>query len=454
MGLALLLCLAFLPCLALAQQNAAPSSATLFDRLTYQPSLKAGERDPNGKLITGTEIMNIVPFQGRLYASNDLWMERDPNVPKGCQVLVLDSPKGKWKVDHQFAKNNLRLVSLKSVTFTTDDRGKGITPVSMLMAAPDVAIGGTVEIFSLYDETAPWTSMPLGTATVYSTTRAIGFHHDAVTGVDLVFAGNDTLGTLRGVYDPRAPGRIRWDKTPEFPVPPDERVMGFCNCNGVCYCATTKCIFRRTDGKFPSWQQVYSCPKEKKAVGIRGLTAIPNPSGEGESLLFAALRKVRRLDVNGFKETIELDMPAFLTEQRGSDVAFALAAYNEFLPYTLPGTGETVWLFGFESSYPPRALRTPKAADLRLFVREDVIPNWHFDARAFYFIRRVNHGTVTYTTEEVTDPLNPTLVSVRAIAVSPFPEDKGKAFYFCGFDCNSIPSHNTAWIYRATIAGD
>jgi hypothetical protein len=44
-----------------------------------------------------------------------------------------------------------------------------------------------------------------------------------------------------------------------------------------------------------------------------------------------------------------------------------------------------------------------------------------------------------------------TLVSVRAIAASPFAEDRGRAFYFAGFDCNSIPSHNTAWIYRGEM---
>jgi len=51
----------------------------------------------------------------------------------------------------------------------------------------------------------------------------------------------------------------------------------------------------------------------------------------------------------------------------------------------------------------------------------------------------------------VTDPRQPTLVSVRAIAVSPFAEDRGRAFYFAGFDCNSVPSHNTAWIYRGEM---
>ena len=259
--------------------------------------MQAGGSDTNGKILAGTEIMNIVPFGGKLYAANSLWMESDPNVPKTCQILVLDSPKGKWKVDHQFGAGHLRLACVKPVTFTTDDKGNAIAPVSILLAAPDVAANNTVEIFTRDDETSTWVPSFLGTASRYSTTRAIGFHHDKVTGVDLIFAGNDTLGTLRGVYDPHATGRIRWEKTPEFPVPEGERVMGFCDCNGVCYCATTRTIFKRADGPTAAWQQVYSCPEETSPVGIRGLTSVANPSGEGESLLFAALSRVRRLEV-------------------------------------------------------------------------------------------------------------------------------------------------------------
>jgi hypothetical protein len=381
-------------------------------------------------------------------------MESDPKIPKACQILVLDSPKGKWKVDHQFAPNNLRLAYLKPFTFTTDAQGKAIQPESILLAAPDVGINGTVKIFSRNDNTSKWEAMELGRAVRYSTTRAIGFHHDKITGVDYVFAGNDTLGTLRGVYDPHITGRIRWNKTPEFTFPPDERVMNFCVCNGVCFCATTKKIFRRTDGHTATWEQIYSCPQEIKPVGIRGLTSVPNPTG-GESLLFAALSKVRCLDVNqGYKETIELDMPAMLSEQRGIKVSFVLAAYNEFLPVKIPGSEEAVWLFGFESCYPQKAAQS--APQRQFFVKET--PPRYYDAGAFYFIRRITKDgakyTVKYTTAEVTDPRKPVLVAVRAVAPSPFAEDRQPVFYFGGFDCNFIPSHNTAWIYRAELGGN
>jgi poly(A) polymerase len=423
--------------------SAAPSSTSL----DFRPSFAAGTRDDDGRLLAGTEIMHLVPHQGRLYAANSLWMERDPAVPKACQVLVLAAPDGRWKLDHQFASNNLRLASLKEVTFSSDGRGGAIRPVTLLLAAPDVAAGGTIEIFSRDDEAGTWAPMAVGRAGRYSTTRALGLHRDSTTGVDRIFAGNDTRGILSGVYDPGAPGRIRWQPTPEFPVPGEERAMGFCNANGVFYVATTRGIFRRTDGPTPVWTQVYSCPGEKSPVGIRGLTAVPNPAGAGESLLFAALSKVRRIDpADGFKETIELDMPEFLTGLRGIKVGFALAAYNEFLPCVMPATGERVWLFGFESSYPPAVVEAKPPPDLRLFTREGY--RWYFDARAQYFIRHAEGDRIRYEVAEVTDPRGPTLVAVRAIAESPFPGDRGRAFYFGGFDCNSQPSHHTAWIYR------
>jgi hypothetical protein len=40
---------------------------------------------------------------------------------------------------------------------------------------------------------------------------------------------------------------------------------------------------------------------------------------------------------------------------------------------------------------------------------------------------------------------------VRAIAASPFPEEKG-VYYAGGYDCNEVPAHDTAWIARFFLA--
>jgi hypothetical protein len=116
--LALPLCLAVLVATAHAADNSP------LTHLSFQQSLQSGVRDANGNLITGTEVDFLVPHQGRLYASNCLWTETDPSVPKACQIFVLDSPKGQWRVEREFATGSLRCSVLKEITFATDGRGR------------------------------------------------------------------------------------------------------------------------------------------------------------------------------------------------------------------------------------------------------------------------------------------------------------------------------------------
>ena len=153
----LLFCLAALAATAHAADNSP------LTHLTFQRSLRAGDRDANGKLVTGTEIDFLAPHQGRLYASNCLWAETDPTVPKVCHILVLDSPKGQWRVEREFAPGSLRCSVLKEITFATDGRGRAIAPVTLLLTAPDVK-SGPVEVFCRDDATREWSALLLGCA--------------------------------------------------------------------------------------------------------------------------------------------------------------------------------------------------------------------------------------------------------------------------------------------------
>jgi hypothetical protein len=78
-------------------------------------------------------------------------------------------------------------------------------------------------------------------------------------------------------------------------------------------------------------------------------------------------------------------------------------------------------------------------------------PRAFFAGEARFCIRHAQGANITYELAEITDPQRPMLVSTRVIAISPFPGDQGKALYFGGYDCNSVPSHNTAWIYRGEL---
>jgi len=436
--------------------------ASPFTQLPYQLSMQAGTRDPKGKLICGTEVMHLVPHQGRLYASTSLWMESDVSIPKACQILALDAPKGPWRVEHQFTKKNLRYGSLREVTFSRDAAGKAIAPVPLLLAVPDVIDSG-LKVYCRDDASGGWIASEVGPAAKYATSRAIGLHRDKVTGIERVYVGvgtyekavTDKLGTFGGVYDPAAPGRIRWDKTPEFPTPEGERVMSFCHCNGRFYCATSRHIFQRTDGPAPAWKQIYFCPQETNPSGIRGLSAVPDPGRSGEVMLFVALSKIRRIDpAHEFKETIELDMPEFLTQQLGAKVTYVLAAYNEFLHCAVPGGGKT-WLFGFECSHPAALVNATPRLQKRVQIKEKPEGKKprriYYAGNARYCVRHVRGPDIRYELVEINDPRQPLLVSTRAIAVSPFAEDKGRALYFGGYDCNYVPSHNTGWVYRAEL---
>jgi hypothetical protein len=439
-------------CLAALVATARAADNSPLSHLSFQRSLQSGVRDANGKLITGTEVDFLVPHQGRLYAANCLWLETDPAVPKACQIFVLDSPKGQWREERQFATGSLRCSVLKEITFATDGRGQAIAPVSLLLAAPDVR-SGPVEVFCRDDATGEWSASVLGTATRATNTRSLGLHRDKVTGIDRIFAGNRPLGVVSGVYDPAAPGRIRWDKSAEVQAPAGERVMGFCDCNGIFYCATSRHIYQRADGAAPAWKDVYFCPKEIPSCGLRGLSAVPKPGGSGEVLWFTALGKARRLDPDvGFKETIELDLPVFLTEKLGLKVGFTLSAYNDLLPCTVPGTGEKLWLFGFECCHPAAVVNAHPDLKARAQVRDKPDkPHLCFAGNGRYCIRHAEGACITYELAEITDPREPQLVSTRTLVVSPFPEDQGHALYFGGYDCNGVPSHNTAWVYRGEL---
>ena len=436
-----------------------PSEAPSLTNLSFESTLQAGIKDVNREYINGTEIMRLVPYKGKLYAGTSMWMESDPMIPKVCQILVLDSPKGQWRVERQFIQYNLRLVTLRTVTFTTDYKGNSISPVTMLLAAP-MAGGsyGSLDIFSLDDETGEWVPMTLRILHKANQTRAIGFHHDEVTGVDYVFAGTDVVGTIRGAYDPSVPGRIRWEQSSEFDTPPGERVMGFSDCNGVLYCATSRHIFKRIDGDSPLWEEVYFCAEEIREIGVRGLSAVPNPSGSGEVLIFVAKNKVRRIDPSAdFEEIIELNLLDYLSDLLGlprGSVVYVLAAYNLFVPYTIPQTGEDVWLFGFQTKYRDSFVdKLPP--ELRLAVYShyflEVETPSSYAAEARYFIRHADGENISYEVGEIEDSSEPTLIATRTIAVSPFPGDKGEVLYFGGFDCNFFSAHNTAWIYRGEL---
>ena len=68
-----------------------------------------------------------------------------------------------------------------------------------------------------------------------------------------------------------------------------------------------------------------------------------------------------------------------------------------------------------------------------------------------YFERIQENGNIDYDLYFIEDnqpTLVDTLVAVRSVCISPFPQDQGRVLYAGGFDANGIAANETAWIYR------
>ena len=108
----------------------------------------------------------------------------------------------------------------------------------------------------------------------------------------------------------------------------------------------------------------------------------------------------------------------------------------------MPERGDLL-LIGFEAFIPPQA-PTPRGHSV-----VDV-GYGRLDAGGWYLVRYPNGR---YDLRQITaSPIRgQALVATRSIASSPFPNDAG-ALYFAGYDANKAPAHNTAWIFRASVA--
>lgn len=404
-------------------------------RRVYQ----AGTRDIDGRFMGGTEIMQLVAHLGKLYAVTSTMWDRPGDDPAvGAQILVLDHPERGWRVEHMFDTRPAR-TSLASVTFAVDRRGCVLdTPATMLLAGPSDG-HGAIAVCSRDEASGTWTSQMLATSGRYTSVRCLWSYRDTVTGVDRVFAGTSPNGIYSGAYDAMAPGRLAWDDAPEFSKY-ENRPMAFAVCNGALHVAIKPHLYRRIDGAQPRWELVYTLPEgvSRISCGLRGLTTIPHSSGDGECML-AALEgeQARILQIDprdGYRATIDLDVLDFLERQWSQRPGYAILAYNDMTPVPLPGGNGSALLLGMEATdSTEHQTRHPK-------------DGWR--PEGMYLVRYPDRRYQLCQISDPTEQPMPRLISTRTIAVSPF--DRG-TLYFGGYDPNSVPTHNTAWVYSAPI---
>jgi hypothetical protein len=430
-----------------------PSVAHESFRVSYQ----AGQRGQKRQTPGGTELMNLVAYKGKVYAGTGFWEDvPGEGQSPGPQVLVLDSPGASWREDQVFSERLpngkprfLRVTALGAFTFTSDGQGRPLRePVTMLVAGLGGAGPGRGAVFNRDDDTGKWTELNSGA----STFRALGFYRDPVTKVDRIFAGGGSATSglvLSGVYDPSAPGRIRWDKNPEF-AGFGYRVMAFAECNTRLYFAARSEVYERTvNGPSPKWNKVYSHQLQPAfSEGLRGLTTIPNPEGPGGAML-AALEGVPGLilrinPAGGFSTKVELNIDQFLRDLWGSlPHPYVIAAYNDMPAVRDPETNQMLHVLGMQAHCP-----LPGKTNSAWYLVRDSNGRYSLhevppvDSRPPKYLSLVGNRTLGAA---------PNLVAVRAIVVSPFLEDARRVLYLGGYDADGRDAHNTAWLYRVGL---
>jgi hypothetical protein len=429
----------------------------------FEVSYFAGTTDAAGHFMGGTEIRELVASGGKLFAANGYWEDIPGNDPSpGPQILVLDAAGKPWRVDHAFDERmprgrprHIAVSTLSAATFRTDQNGTVLTRPATRLLATTWDVTGRRTVFMRDGDTGQWSEAFIAQSAprprFLPQIRSFGFHRDRRTGADIAFAG-DTDGIFTGVYDPTAPGQIRWNTTPELStnglgldayagLSRGLRISSFAEAGGRLFAAIGQQVWVREDRAIPSWRHIYTDPNPRfSETGLRGLTAVSEP-GQGEFLL-AAIEGIKsrivRIDPETGVETTDLDLDRLLDTSWGTRVTYVIAAYNGMVKGAHSPAGDDL-LIGLEAYIPAASPRPPGHTVLDL--------NHGVEGGAWFLIR---HPGGRYELHQVTanvPGMGQNLVSARTIAASPFPAENG-AFYVGGYDCNEVPAHNTAWIVR------
>ncbi len=439
----------------------------------------AGNQPEASPLRAATEANALVAHNGMLYCATSYMPPGNKLAEVNPKILVKKSADSPWEVDFEAGSEFIRLGFLKSVAFTTDGRGRKLDrPVPVLIAGTGAwrSQPTGVVVFSRNDETGTWTKSELSPnrwnreQTNHTTeVRCIFDHVDRVTGVHSVFAGSATGRLFRGVYDPAQPGLIAWDTEPEL-----GDLVGHFLCAaeadgvqyvGIAYGPTKEDVrqfperpvkdhglFRRVDGPdahwewlpVPEWEDPQQPGRSLRTAQLRGMTAVPAPDGTHEDLLIAWDSRdatIERIDLeNGYHATVEIDVRGYLSEQWGRRMGIGTFAYNDMLPVTDPKTGQQASLIGLWVVYPEG-----KANELAK-------SSWYL---VRYADGEYRHGRIWAADNPLTEsPYG--LRGCRSVRPSPFPEEAGTTWYFCGFDQTGASGSAgargaTAWIYKGTL---
>ncbi len=237
-------------CGALFGQNA--PDAVWRKSLVFDPSATVG-----GPLPVNT--MNLAAHQGRLYAGMAAAFERGGYSGHSASVYMKANRTAEWRLDANFGPGTERVGAMLSVRLLNGLDGKPIHggPVEVLVAGVTklrrTGEPSPLRIWIRNDQTGKWVAstvckIPM---TEYNV-RDLIVHRDQVTGADIVILGSSPapLGLFRAVYDPNAPGQLRWSDAPESVEDQSDlgKWFGMAEVNGVLLASNGRSIYRRIDG--------------------------------------------------------------------------------------------------------------------------------------------------------------------------------------------------------------
>lgn len=430
----------------------------------FRLSFLAGGLDAGGNFMGGVEVDTIAAFDGKVFAgvsyrqNSDLDSVDPP--PPGAQVLVLDRPDGRWRVDLTVDAADAgpapRFVSLKQVSFTTDASGESLDPPATFLAA----VGGNGELYLRSPgEPASWVATGLpeqlrANATTQgrrTDARSVLAHTDRVTGISHVLVGaflsgrrGDGAGIYRGSYDPALPGRVRWADAPEFPFTATAaepwRVMGLTEANGVAYASIGKLLLRREDGLEATWTEIYRDPLPSGRDSLREAAeaaAGPDRTVALLSGIEGPSSRVVRVDASSGAAVDEL-----LPLQELGPAMYGIIAYNGPEPRRLEDEGIAhvmgMQILRIRGDF-GLGIEEPDLG--RVYEWTDGLMLWR-DPDGGYSLNRVHDRGLE---------VHPPLIGPRAIlGQSPF-DGEENVLYIGGFDHNGHPFHNTAWIFKVHV---
>jgi hypothetical protein len=428
----------------------------------------SGYEDANGVFAGGSEVMHLAAYKGRLYGANGYWEDNHWVVPEGAdkqsaQVLRLDSPEGKWVVDLDMGETSpdgihiMKGNILKTLTFTMDGEGNVFEePVEVLFMAASNIYSHT-SMWTLNDDSGEWEHQTVKSGerkpNIRWVPRDVEVRTDRVTGQERIYLLLGNIGVISGVYDPNVHSRIRWDADVEFPEQGelDVRALGMVEANGVLYFSAGRYLYQRNDGPDPSWELLLDMTDDDDVKlnvemgGIRGLSAIDTPNGEGQSLIFMwaphgrTRATIIRLDPEGdgsytrHDEVLIGDLVPDFLGQAGRDVEVwkVLGAYNNFYEMTDPETGETIHLFGYQ---------------LQLMGNDDIVGQSRYYKGGTYVIRTADQKYHLGEINGLFEPGKARIIGPRSFVISPFGDDH---IYSAGYDSNFVESTGMAWIFNA-----